>query len=181
MNILVTGATGFIASHTIVELQQSGHNIIGVDNLSNSVAENVDKIAQITGIKIDFHQADICDYDALKMALADKHIDCCIHFAGLKAVGESVSKPLEYYENNISGAIVLLQTMRKYNVKKFIFSSSATVYGDPEIVPITEKCKTGGTTNPYGTTKLIIEGILQDLHKVHPEMNICLLRYFEGR
>ena len=178
MNILVTGATGFIASHTIVELQQFGHNIIGIDNLSNSVAENVDKIAQITGIKIDFHQADICDYDALKMALADKHIDCCIHFAGLKAVGESVSKPLEYYENNIGGTLTLLKVLKEIGCYNLIFSSSATVYGTPKFVPITEDCPKGVCTNPYGWTKSMIEQMLQDLQNAEPKWNIVILRYF---
>lgn len=178
MNILVTGATGFIASHTIVELQQFGHNIIGIDNLSNSVAENVDKIAQITGIKIDFCQADICDYDALKMALADKHIDCCIHFAGLKAVGESVSKPLEYYENNIGGTLTLLKVLKEIGCYNLIFSSSATVYGTPKFVPITEDCPKGVCTNPYGWTKSMIEQMLQDLQNAEPKWNIVILRYF---
>lgn len=178
MNILVTGATGFIASHTIVELQQSGHNIIGIDNLSNSVAENVDKIAQITGIKIDFHQADICDYDALKSALAGRQIDCCIHFAGLKAVGESVSKPLEYYENNIGGTLTLLKVLKEIGCYNLIFSSSATVYGTPKFVPITEDCPKGVCTNPYGWTKSMIEQMLQDLQNAEPKWNIVILRYF---
>ena len=178
MNILVTGATGFIASHTIVELQQSGHNIIGIDNLSNSVAENVDKIAQITGAKIDFYQADICDYDALKSALAGRQIDCCIHFAGLKAVGESVSKPLEYYENNIGGTLTLLKVLKEIGCYNLIFSSSATVYGTPKFVPITEDCPKGVCTNPYGWTKSMIEQMLQDLQNAEPKWNIVILRYF---
>ena len=178
MNILVTGATGFIASHTIVELQQAGHNIIGIDNLSNSVAENVDKIAQITGVKIDFYQADICDYNALKSALVGKQIDCCIHFAGLKAVGESVSKPLEYYENNIGGTLTLLKALKEIGCHNLIFSSSATVYGTPKFVPITEDCPKGVCTNPYGWTKSMIEQMLQDLQNAEPKWNIVILRYF---
>jgi UDP-glucose 4-epimerase len=178
MNILVTGATGFIASHTIVELQQAGHNIIGIDNLSNPVAENVDKIAQITGVKIDFYQADICDYNALKSALVGKQIDCCIHFAGLKAVGESVSKPLEYYENNIGGTLTLLKVLKEIGCHNLIFSSSATVYGTPKFVPITEDCPKGVCTNPYGWTKSMIEQMLQDLQNAEPKWNIVILRYF---
>ena len=178
MNILVTGATGFIASHTIVELQQSGHNIIGIDNLSNSVAENIDKIAQITGTRIDFHQADICDYGALKSALSGRQIDCCIHFAGLKAVGESVSKPLEYYENNIGGTLTLLKVLKEIGCYNLIFSSSATVYGTPKFVPITEDCPKGICTNPYGWTKSMIEQMLQDLQNAEPKWNIVILRYF---
>ena len=178
MNILITGATGYIASHTIVELQKNGHHIIGIDNLSNSSIDVINKIEQITGTKPDFYQVDICDYDGLKLALAGKKIDCCIHFAGLKAVGESVSKPLEYYENNIGGTITLLKVLREVGCLNIIFSSSATVYGSPAFVPITEDCPKGICTNPYGWTKSMIEQILFDTHKASPEWNIVILRYF---
>ncbi|MFQ6777780.1 MAG: UDP-glucose 4-epimerase GalE [Alphaproteobacteria bacterium] len=178
MNILITGATGFIASHTIVELQQNGHNIIGIDNLSNSSIDIVDKIYQITGKKIEFYRVDICDYDGLKTALSGKKIDCCIHFAGLKAVGESVQKPVEYYDNNIGGTITLLKFLRELGCRNLIFSSSATVYGTPKFVPITEECPKGICTNPYGWTKSMIEQILLDLHNSDKNWNIVLLRYF---
>lgn len=178
MNILITGATGYIASHTIVELQKDGHHIIGIDNLSNSSIDVVDKIAQITGTKPEFYQVDICDYNGLKSALAGKKIDCCIHFAGLKAVGESVSKPLEYYDNNIGGTITLLKVLREVGCLNIIFSSSATVYGTPAFVPITEDCPKGICTNPYGWTKSMIEQILFDTHKASPAWNIVILRYF---
>ncbi len=178
MNILITGATGFIASHTIVELQQNGHNIIGIDNLSNSSIDIVDKIYQITGKKIEFYKVDICDYDGLKTALSGKKIDCCIHFAGLKAVGESVQKPVEYYDNNIGGTITLLKFLRELGCRNLIFSSSATVYGTPKFVPITEECPKGICTNPYGWTKSMIEQILLDLHNSDKNWNIVLLRYF---
>lgn len=178
MNILITGATGFIASHTIVELQQKGHNIIGIDNLSNSSIDTVDKIAQITGKKIDFYKVDICDYNKLKTTLTDKHIDCCIHFAGLKAVGESVAKPIEYYDNNIGGTISLLKVLQDVGCHNLIFSSSATIYGPPAFVPITEECPKGICTNPYGWTKSMIEQILLDKQNANPDWNIVILRYF---
>ena len=178
MNILITGATGFIASHTIVELQQNGHDIIGIDNLSNSSIDTVDKIAQITGKKIEFHKVDICDYDGLKTILSGKKIDCCIHFAGLKAVGESVAKPIEYYDNNIGGTIILLKVLQEIGCHNFIFSSSATVYGTPAFVPITEECPKGICTNPYGWTKSMIEQILLDKQNANQDWNIVILRYF---
>jgi UDP-glucose 4-epimerase len=149
MNILITGATGFIASHTIVELHKAGHNIIGIDNLSNSSEEIIDKIAMITGKKIEFRKVDICDCQTLKTILSGKQIDCCMHFAGLKAVGESVAKPIEYYDNNIGGTITLLKVLKEIDCKNIIFSSSATVYGTPEFIPITEDCPKGICTNPY--------------------------------
>ena len=178
MNILVTGATGFIASHTIVELLACGHDIVGVDNLSNSSIDIVDKIAQITGKKIEFHKVDICDYDELMSILKDKHIDCCIHFAGLKAVGESVQKPIEYYDNNISGTITLLKVLNQIGCHNMIFSSSATVYGTPKFIPITEDCPKGVCTNPYGWTKHMIEQILIDTQNADKDMNVVILRYF---
>ncbi len=178
MNILITGATGFIASHTIVELQQDGHNIIGIDNLSNSSIDTLDKITQITGKTIEFHNTDIRDYDGLKSALSDKQIDCCIHFAGLKAVGESVAKPIEYYENNIGGTITLIKVLQEIGCKNIIFSSSATIYGTPAFVPITEECPKGTCTNPYGWTKSMIEQILLDLQNSDKDWNVVILRYF---
>ena len=178
MNILITGATGFIASHTIVELQQYGHDIIGIDNLSNSSIETVDKIAQITGKKIEFHKVDICDYNGLKKVLFGKQIDCCIHFAGLKSVGESVAKPIEYYDNNIGGTINLLKVLQEIGCHNLIFSSSATVYGTPAFVPITEECPKGICTNPYGWTKSMIEQILLDMQNANKDWNVVILRYF---
>jgi len=178
MNILITGATGFIASHTIVELQQNGHNIIGIDNLSNSSIETVDKIAQITGKKIEFHKVDICDYDDLNKVLSGKKVDCCIHFAGLKAVGESVAKPIEYYDNNIGGTLTLLKVLDKIGCHNLVFSSSATVYGTPAFVPVTEECPKGICTNPYGWTKSMIEQILLDMQNANKDWNVVILRYF---
>ena len=178
MNILITGATGFIASHTIVELQNGGHNIIGIDNLSNSSIDTIDKIAQITGQTPEFYKVDICDYNGLKNALSGKKIDCCIHFAGLKAVGESVAKPIEYYDNNIGGTITLLRILNEIGCHNLIFSSSATVYGTPAFVPITEDCPKGICTNPYGWTKSMIEQILLDMQNANKNWNIVILRYF---
>ena len=178
MNILVTGATGFIASHTIVELQHAGHDIIGLDNFSNSSADIIDKIYEITGKKIEFYQTDIRDYDKLKSVLADKKIDCCIHFAGLKAVGESVAKPVEYYDNNVGGTITLLKVLQEIGCRNIIFSSSATVYGTPAFIPITEDCPKGICTNPYGWTKSMIEQILLDLQNADNRWNVVILRYF---
>ena len=178
MNILITGATGFIASHTIVELQKENHNIIGVDNLSNSSLSVLDNIKKITGRDIEFCECDIRDTDKLKSFLSKYKIDCCIHFAGLKAVGESVAKPVEYYDNNIGGTISLLKVLRDVGCKNIIFSSSATVYGTPAFVPITEDCPKGICTNPYGWTKHMIEQILIDTQKANMDMNIVILRYF---
>lgn len=178
MNILVTGATGFIASHTIVELLNENHNIIGIDNFCNSGRDTLDDIEKITGKKIEFYKCDIRDYAGLKAVLTGKKIDCCIHFAGLKAVGESVQKPIEYYDNNISGTLTLLKALREIGCKNIIFSSSATVYGTPAFVPITEQCPKGICTNPYGWTKHMIEQILVDTQNANPDMNIVILRYF---
>ena len=165
MSILLPGGAGYIGSHTAVELLKAGKEIVIIDNFSNSKPEVLDKIKQITGKDFKFYEMDYSNKEELNKVFTENKIDAVLNFAGYKAVGESVKKPLEYYENNISGALVLLETMRKYNVKKFIFSSSATVYGEPERIPLTEDCKIGGTTNPYGTTKLFIEQILQDLYK----------------
>ena len=178
MAILLPGGAGYIGSHTAVELLNAGKDIIILDNFSNSKPEVLEKIKKITGKDFKFYEANYLDRKAVEKVFEENEIDAVLNFAGYKAVGESVEKPLEYYHNNITGCLVLLQTMKKYNVKKFIFSSSATVYGEHEKIPITEDCKTGGTTNPYGTTKLFIEQILKDLYKSDNTWDICILRYF---
>lgn len=179
MNILVTGGAGFIGSHTLIELYKAGHTAFVVDNLYNSNQEALRRVAQIIGIpQIPFKEADIRDRAALESVFAEHHFDACIHFAGLKAVGESVAKPLEYYENNMNGTFILLDVMRKHGCKNIIFSSSATVYGDPAIIPITEDCPKGHCTNPYGQTKSMLEQVMIDLQKADPEWNVVLLRYF---
>ncbi len=178
MSILVTGGAGYIGSHTVVELLNSGREVVIIDNFSNSKPEVLENIKKITGKDFKFYEINYLDKEKLEKVFEENKIEAVMNFAGYKAVGESTKKPLEYYENNISGALVLLKTMQKYNVKKFIFSSSATVYGEPEQIPITEECKTGGTTNPYGTTKLFIEQILQDLYKSDNSWDIAILRYF---
>ena len=178
MAILVTGGAGYIGSHTAVELLKEGRDVVIIDNFVNSKPDVLEKIKEITKKDFKFYEIDYLDRIALEKVFQENNIEAVMNFAGYKAVGESVQKPLEYYENNISGAVVLLETMKKYNVKKFIFSSSATVYGEPERIPITEECKTGGTTNPYGTTKLFIEQILQDLYKSDNSWDIAILRYF---
>ena len=179
MNILVTGGAGFIGSHTLIELYKAGHTALVVDNLYNANPEALRRVAQIIGIpEVPFVKADIRDRQALEDIFANNHFDACIHFAGLKAVGESVEKPLEYYENNLNGTFVLLDVMRRNNCKNIIFSSSATVYGDPAIIPITEDCPKGQCTNPYGQTKSMLEQVMMDLQKADPEWNIVLLRYF---
>jgi galE: UDP-glucose 4-epimerase len=178
MAILVTGGAGYIGSHTVVELQSAGYDVVVVDNLSNSSEKSLERVEKITGKPVKFYKADILDRDALNEIFEKEEIDSCIHFAGLKAVGESVAKPWEYYENNIAGTLTLVDVMRKHNVKNIIFSSSATVYGDPAIIPITEECPKGQCTNPYGWTKSMLEQILSDIQKADPEWNIVLLRYF---
>ena len=179
MKILVTGGAGFIGSHTLIELYKAGHTALVVDNLYNANPEALRRVADIIGIpKIPFVEADIRDREALEAVFANHHFDACIHFAGLKAVGESVAKPLEYYENNLNGTFVLLDVMRRHNCKNIIFSSSATVYGDPAIIPITEDCPKGQCTNPYGQTKSMLEQVMMDLQKADPEWNVVLLRYF---
>ncbi|MFP4547296.1 MAG: UDP-glucose 4-epimerase GalE [Fidelibacterota bacterium] len=177
MKILVTGGAGYIGSHTSVELLNAGHEVVIVDNLSNSQGEAVNRIAEITGKQVDFYEVDILDREALETIFENHTFDAVIHFAALKAVGESVEKPLLYYHNNITGSIVLCDVMKKYNVKNIVFSSSATVYGDPERVPIQEDFPVS-TTNPYGTTKLVMETILRDLYKAYKNWNIVILRYF---
>ena len=176
--VLVTGGAGYIGSHTVVELLERGDEVVIVDNFSNSNPEVLENIKKITGKDFKFYEIDYLDKEKVEKVFEENKIDSVINFAGFKAVGESVEKPLEYYHNNIGGAVILLETMKKFNVKKFVFSSSATVYGNPEIIPITEECKIGGTTNPYGTTKLFIEQILQDLYASDNTWDICILRYF---
>ena len=178
MAILVTGGAGFIGSHTAVELLNSGKEIVMIDDFSNSKMEAVENVKKITGKDFKFYEMNYLDREKLEKVFEENKIDSVINFAGFKAVGESVKEPLKYYYNNISGAIVLLQTMEKFGVKKFVFSSSATVYGDPEKVPLTESSPIGGTTNPYGRTKLYIEQILKDLYKADNSWDICILRYF---
>ena len=177
MSILVTGGAGYIGSHTCVELLNEGHEVVVVDNLCNSSVISLERVQKITNKTVKFYEADLLDRDGLETIFEQESIDSVIHFAGLKAVGESVAKPLEYYWNNITGTLILCDVMRKYGVKDIVFSSSATVYGDPATVPITEDFPLH-VTNPYGRTKLMLEEILQDLHTADPEWNIVLLRYF---
>ena len=179
MRILVTGGAGYIGSHTVVELLNEGHDVIVMDNLYNSNEKALERVEQITGKKVTFYKTDMLDRAGLK-ELFDREaaIDAVIHFAGLKAVGESVHKPIEYYRNNIAGTLNLCDEMRAHNVKNIIFSSSATVYGDPAEIPITENCPKGVCTNPYGWTKHMLEQILTDIYTSDPEWNVVLLRYF---
>ncbi|MDE7191051.1 MAG: UDP-glucose 4-epimerase GalE [Clostridia bacterium] len=177
MSILVSGGAGYIGSHTVIELIENGFEPIIVDNLCNSKKVAVERLEQITNKKIKFYQYDLCDIDKLREVFKTEKIDACIHFAGLKAVGESCQKPLEYYQNNLTSTLNLIQVMREYDCKNLVFSSSATVYGQPKSVPISEDFPLS-TTNPYGTTKLYIEGILKDIYKADNTFNIALLRYF---
>ena len=178
MAILVTGGAGYIGSHTCVELLNSGYEVVVMDNLYNASEKALERVEQITGKKLTFYNVDMLDKDAMNAIFEKESIDSVIHFAGYKAVGESVQKPLEYYHNNITGTLNLCDVMRHHGVKKLIFSSSATVYGDPAFVPITEECPKGKITNPYGQTKGMLEQILTDLHVSDPEWNVVLLRYF---
>ena len=179
MSILVTGGAGFIGSHTCVELLNAGYEVVVVDNLYNASKESLKRVEEITGKSVKFYEADIRDKEAMNEIFEKEDgIESVIHFAGLKAVGESVVKPLEYYENNIAGTLVLCDVMRNHGVKNIIFSSSATVYGDPAFVPITEECPKGTCTNPYGWTKWMLEQIPTDLHTADEEWNVILLRYF---
>ena len=178
MSILVTGGTGFIGSHTCVELLDAGYEVVIIDNLYNSQRETVDKIEKITNKKVTFYEADCMDEEALEQIFENHAIEAVIHFAGYKAVGESVAKPLMYYENNLMSTLALCKVMGKHGCKRLVFSSSATVYGDPQRIPIDEECRLVPTTNPYCTTKLMIEQILRDLYRSDETWNIALLRYF---
>ncbi len=178
MSILVTGGAGYIGSHTVVELLNTNREVVIVDDFSNSKPEVLDAIKKITGKDFKFYNIDYSDKEKMDKVFKENKIDAVLNFAGYKAVGESVQKPIEYYTNNVAGTLNLLDVMRNNNVKKFVFSSSATVYGKPEVIPITEDCKTGGTTNPYGTSKLFIEQILKDLYKSDNSWEIVILRYF---
>lgn len=178
MAILVTGGAGYIGSHTCVELLNEGYDVVVVDNLYNSSEKALERVEQITGKKVTFYKADLLDKEALNEIFDRESIDSVIHFAGLKAVGESVAKPLEYYHNNMTGTFNLCDVMRNHGVKNIVFSSSATVYGDPAFIPITEECPKGKITNPYGQTKGMLEQVLTDLNVADPEWNVVLLRYF---
>ena len=178
MSILVTGGTGYIGSHTVVELLNSGREVVIIDDFSNSKPEVLENIKKITGKDFKFYELDYLDKNKLEKVFEENKIDAVINFAGFKAVGESVKKPLKYYHNNVIGAIILLETMKKYNVKKFVFSSSATIYGDPGTPKYIEELGRGKTTNPYGTTKAMIEQILEDVYVSDNEWDIAILRYF---
>ena len=178
MAILVTGGAGYIGSHTVIELQNAGYDVVVMDNLSNSSEVALERVQEITGKPLTFYKADILDREATEEIFSKEKIEAVIHFANLKAVGESVQKPWEYYNNNITGTLILLDVMRKHNVKNIIFSSSATVYGEPEKVPVTEETPKGSCTNPYGWTKSMLEQILTDIQKADPSWNVILLRYF---
>jgi UDP-glucose 4-epimerase len=179
MNILITGGAGYIGSHTIIELIKNNNSVVVVDNLSNSSPESLKRIEKITNSKIPFYEIDMRNKDGLNRVFAENKIDAVIHFAGLKSVGQSVLKPIEYYDNNIGSTLVLIEIMQKYDIKKLVFSSSATVYGTPSELPLSEKSQTGvGITNPYGQTKFMIEQILKDLSLSDDSLEITLLRYF---
>ncbi len=178
MTILVTGGAGYIGSHTCVELLNKGYDVIVVDNFSNSSEECLKRVEKITGKSVKLYIGDVRDRSLMNKVFEENKIDAVIHFAGLKAVGESCVKPIEYYDNNLYSTLVLVETMRRFGCKNIIFSSSATVYGDPEVLPLTEECKVGGTTNPYGTSKLMQERILSDLYKADNSFVVTLLRYF---
>ncbi|MEF2885696.1 MAG: UDP-glucose 4-epimerase GalE [Ruminococcus sp.] len=178
MKVLLAGGAGYIGSHTCVELIEAGHSVIIADNYSNSCPVAIERVEEITGTKIPHYEADVCDPEAVDRIFSENEIDAVIHFAGLKAVGESCEKPVMYYRNNIDSTLTLLEAMKRHNVNRFIFSSSATVYGTPKTVPLVETMPTGTPTNPYGWTKLMMEQILSDTAKANPEMSIVILRYF---
>ena len=178
MNILLCGGAGYIGTHTIIELDKAGHSVVVVDNFSNSKPEALKRVSELIGKDIKFYEADILDKEAMDKVFDENQFDAVIHYAGLKSVGESVAKPLEYYHNNMTGTFILLDVMRRHNCKNIIFSSSATVYGDPAIIPITEECPKGHCTNPYGQTKSMLEEVLMDVQKADQEWNVVLLRYF---
>ena len=178
MNVLLAGGAGYIGSHTCVELINAGHDVVIADNFSNSCPVAVERVEELTGRKIPLYEADVCDRDAVEKIFSENKIDAVIHFAGLKAVGESCEKPVEYYRNNIDSTLTLLEVMKKHGVNNFIFSSSATVYGTPETVPLVETMPKGSPTNPYGWTKFMMEQILTDTANANPDMSVVLLRYF---
>ena len=176
--IFITGCTGYIGSHTCVELLNAGYEIVGLDNFSNSKSDVLNRIKEITGKDIVFYEGNMLDKTLLEKIFSENDISCVIDFAAYKSVGDSVNKPIDYYINNVSSVLTLLNVMSNHNVKSLVFSSSATVYGDPEFVPLTEKARIGGTTNPYGTSKLFVEKILEDLYKADNGFKICVFRYF---
>ncbi|OWO83350.1 UDP-glucose 4-epimerase GalE [Photorhabdus luminescens] len=178
MTILITGGAGYIGSHTVLALLERGADVVVIDNLCNSSPESLRRVEKLTGKSVKFYQGNVLDLNLLNKIFQENKINTVIHFAGLKAVGESTRKPLEYYQNNVTGTLVLLQAMRANGVHQLIFSSSATVYGDPEFVPLTENAKVGGTTNPYGTSKLMVEQVLKDFAAAEPSFKITSLRYF---
>lgn len=178
MKVLVTGGTGFIGSHVCVELLNAGHEVVVIDDFSNSKPIVLDYIKQITGKEVKFYEFNVLDEEKTEVVFKENNLDSVIHCAAFKAVGESMVKPIEYYTNNLMSTLIVAKLMKKYDVKNIVFSSSATVYGDPEIVPLTENCKLGETTNPYGTSKAMMERILTDVQKANPTMSVTLLRYF---